>query len=708
MLNPCERMIDRIIALFNGELDAVQAAEVRKHINECSGCKSYLEKLENDDRMLSEFAMFSEEAILRVEQNVCAAIENIEMNDEITRWNMWAKITQSRNVAMRYAAAAAIIVVAGLMIMFALIDKAGRVDRYVAERTVKDISEQIESADSQQLKYELEQTLEFAKAGDVDGLIGILKTGSMPAKLLAAQVLADMGAVEAIEPLTELSDQSDDPDNAFQQAIDEILEKQVDDQQSGDAVINQTDIEDANSSVKVEKPVYMSGYIYDAQTGEGVDDATVNIYGPVQRNAFTDANGFYAFRGQAKDGIYNVRIFSTGYINSFTQDTINSIEIVSGEILNKDFQLYKGCMIDLEVVDDVGEAVAGAKVAVYKDFGENAVQQSGISATDANGFVLLGAYEPTDEKYSILITHPNFAPSVYSVSVNDVNVIEYARAEMQPGFNVKGYAYYNDGKPAANVMISAQPENYPAELMLNVVAVDSNGFFELNSIVRGKYSIRALNNVNNQLIEIADINLPVPEDLLEVLLPINSPETYQSIEGTLNYDTDMRSIGTSPGIISISAMSQSGKSYNVGVKAGEQKFSLKELEKGVYTLLIRGGNIETVIIENVASDTNDLVIDLNVVFTPIVSGRVFDAETRQAITNFKARIVDTKPENNIVISAKKDWFQFENTDGVFQLEAWIDEQYGIEVIAKGYQPFVMTGLQPGKDLDLQIELVAEK
>jgi hypothetical protein len=457
------------------------------------------------------------------------------------------------------------------------------------------------------VKAQLQQVLDFAMAGNRAGLIDMLKNGSMPAKLLAAKILAGLGEIAAIEPLMELSAQQADANNPFNDAIEQIKALQAaQDQNNVSKDSNETKSVDANL------PVFLGGHITDAKTGQAINDATVRILGPVQMLAFTDANGLYTFRGNIADGLYKIEIDSVGYVGSYVQAEEKATTLSVNAPIIRDFKLERGCMLDMDIVDVNNHAVAGAIVAVYENFGNENLQIGGSNTSDANGTILVGAMRPSDKPYDILIEHIGYAPAIYTVDLNNVDIIEYAKIVLDKGVKVAGYVYYEDNKSAAGVRLNAQPQGYPADHLVNVVTVDANGYFEFKNIQAGKYTLNALMPQDGRAIKIGDVNLPdINGQLLNITVPAKSPESLDTISGKIIFDGEYHYANPEQGMIVVDAVSQTGKSYSTTIEAGKDEFKLPLLEPGVYSVMFRGMNIQTKLLENITSPTN-LEVRLNV------------------------------------------------------------------------------------------------
>ena len=55
MENSCQKNEEQILELIAGTLPAEQATQLNAHIESCPNCKSYLQALQADDKLLGEF-----------------------------------------------------------------------------------------------------------------------------------------------------------------------------------------------------------------------------------------------------------------------------------------------------------------------------------------------------------------------------------------------------------------------------------------------------------------------------------------------------------------------------------------------------------------------------------------------------------------------------------------------------------------------------
>ncbi|GAG11496.1 unnamed protein product, partial [marine sediment metagenome] len=77
MENTCENIQEQIPELITGALPAEKTDELQQHISQCPACSEYLEALQADDKLLSEFAEVMQPKITRLENNVIDVLDGV-------------------------------------------------------------------------------------------------------------------------------------------------------------------------------------------------------------------------------------------------------------------------------------------------------------------------------------------------------------------------------------------------------------------------------------------------------------------------------------------------------------------------------------------------------------------------------------------------------------------------------------------------------
>ena len=85
----------------------------------------------------------------------------------------------------------------------------------------------------------------------------------------------------------------------------------------------------------------------------------------------------------------------------------------------------------------------------------------------------------------------DYAPAGLELYPEDPGIIETVEVVLQKGQNVRGFACYQDGEPADDISIVPEPEWWCANRWIPSFEVEPNGFFTLEHVVPGIYSIQA-------------------------------------------------------------------------------------------------------------------------------------------------------------------------------------------------------------------------
>jgi hypothetical protein len=113
MKNDCEKIREQIPAFMASVLSAQEAQTVQSHIDSCAACRQYLEAMQHDDLLLTDFAKSMQPAVGRLEQAVKAAIETATIRRSPRYVEILAGIVASRTA--RFAAAAMLLISVGFL-----------------------------------------------------------------------------------------------------------------------------------------------------------------------------------------------------------------------------------------------------------------------------------------------------------------------------------------------------------------------------------------------------------------------------------------------------------------------------------------------------------------------------------------------------------------------------------------------------------------
>jgi hypothetical protein len=122
MEKTCEHIQELMPALLAQTLSAEKAPELRRHITQCPLCSRYLQGLQGDDKVLSDFAEAMQPQIARIENKVTGVLNCTPSRKPVGLASAWTTITKSRIAKL---AAAALIITA---VLVGIRQFAGRID----------------------------------------------------------------------------------------------------------------------------------------------------------------------------------------------------------------------------------------------------------------------------------------------------------------------------------------------------------------------------------------------------------------------------------------------------------------------------------------------------------------------------------------------------------------------------------------------------
>ncbi|MHC4692527.1 MAG: sigma-70 family RNA polymerase sigma factor [Planctomycetota bacterium] len=455
---------------------------------------------------------------------------------------------------------------------------------------------------------------------------------------------------------------------------------------------------DREEEYKFESIGVLSGLITDAETNEPVTGAkvyAVHVSGGRINESETDPNGFYCFKKIRRHGDYNIRIFQKEYVGVHYRDKVN-IHLEKERQAVKDFKLQRACMIEISVVNEEGEPLAGTYFinTLLADENKREIEDSmHPEKTDANGLILLGGFKPVDTPYLIVARHivrgkliqkngrkyystyRDYAPGRLEIILTDPNIIEFREIVLEKGISIAGYAEYLDGVPAEDLRISAHPEWWHSHSLPRDYAVDANGFFTLEHVLPGRYNLRAsipLSDDSSRGISLGDRELPLEEgQLLEIKIPEKSPQSLVSISGTINWVSENK-----PSHVYIDAVSPQGSRRFTSLARNskgelENNFVIERLEPGIYTLRFSGSNIEDTTVRNVRAPGEGLVVDISTKRQTKLRGKVVSKETGEPVTGFE-------------VGFGRDWIRFNHPEGEFELASVGTKCRSVYVRADGF------------------------
>ena len=470
-------------------------------------------------------------------------------------------------------------------------------------------------------------------------------------------------------------------------------------------ILAQPDLAENDEYEFVPKGV-LSGLITDIETAEPVTDAIVSIWVSRYYTVETDKNGFYSFDSIKSKGNYKIKITSTEYIGIYDYDKMPVINLVKNKQAIKHFQLERACMIEVLVVDEAGDPIKDVRLLATSlaDSRKGEIgKELHAQKTDDEGYILMGGFKPSETNYLITAMHEVekdyldkgdgirfvtmesvHAPGKLFVKLNDPEVIQYGEIVLKKGVKVRGYAEYADGIPAYGLKISATPDWWHCNTGTGNHPVEPNGFFTLENIVPGDFSIHAYfenkNGDGGTSYAVMQSKLPIDGDgLLTVKIPKKSPGSLVSISGTITFTGNRR-----PDHIDISAYSPNGSRGHVSLWKDMDSFTVGSLEPGLYRLSFSGSNIKRKVLKNVEAPDEGLEVELEYFEKPKIAGTVVDGLTGDAVITFRARARKTQALHGNNYVQANQWNDFDDTEGKYEIQTVGPGVYQVQIAAEGY------------------------
>ena len=541
-------------------------------------------------------------------------------------------------------------------------------------------------------------------ARDVDGLIEALNSDPMEYRILIAECLGEIADGRAIPALAQLASQwqGSPADNPFARAIREIENRT----QRPEPNVPMQSPELQSQAVPVGKPArILTGTITDAKTGEPVEGVDVQVTpsggGRVYR-ATTDSNGVYSFDRIDADDSYHILLNAPDHIAPAEWERPREIlQLQAGGQITKDYALERGCRVVIKATDEKGRPVKGVNVyAVYvsDDMGRGPKRPS---RSDANGVVVLGGLRP--DMYHIVAAHPNYALTGQKVALEEPKQVTSLAFDLKTGIDVPGIATCSDGLPAAGWTIEAKPSEWKSVYSWprnDPVAHD--GTFILKHVLAGPHRLAVSipeKDRGSRGVWSTDVNLPPEKGLLDLKIPMPSPQGRASISGRVRFSGDQAHDGGF-WINAIGVAVHSGveagpittvNSGSVWLGSGEQDFVIGDLVPGLYDLdiTIAGQRKE---FKNIKAPSEGIVLELTTAKAISRKGRVVDSQTGKPVTDFELRIV-----------GEQEYRQISDRGGVFQVRSRGPE-CRVQIKTQGYGDAISENLYRDVNEPVLIEL----
>lgn len=321
------------------------------------------------------------------------------------------------------------------------------------------------------------------------------------------------------------------------------------------AVLSVCILAGAGAQQPVKADYKIEGRLVDANSQQPIAHARVAVAPVTERNEFTTIvtgeDGLFSFTG-LKPGKYNLTAQARGYVvQSFNQHDQYSSSIVVGESLNSGgliFRLAKENSIDGTVIDEGGEPVRNAQIALYQTGtagGSQGTRVRSHAMTNDEGNYHIGHLQDGDYMVSV------FAQVWYARRPGVRRIYKSRSGSISQSF---GFTSGRNGAEAAGYTFTDEPEPpSPLDLAYPVTffpGVTDPGSASLIHLKRGEKYVA---DFNLQPVRALHLKLPGPD----------SPETQ------MNYRLEQKMIdGTAIPIPSQSQRLPSGEFEINGIAPG--------------------------------------------------------------------------------------------------------------------------------------------
>lgn len=224
----------------------------------------------------------------------------------------------------------------------------------------------------------------------------------------------------------------------------------------------------------------LRGKVVDKARGEPITEFKIRASG--QRNwlQVSDPNGHFDFEVLGTSS-RTVQVSAEGFALK-----------ISGEIQpdadeRTVIELGIGAAIEGTVVDETGTPIEGATISYrYRQSREESPDSRLITASDPNGYFMIEEI-PADEHWQwYVFEHPDYAKETRFIELEE-NLLTEAEIVLKRGGSVEGYAYDEQGRPAANTTLYFLDEtqfSYWKENRgrLGTAKTDEHGYYRIDHL----------------------------------------------------------------------------------------------------------------------------------------------------------------------------------------------------------------------------------
>ncbi|MFS0766942.1 carboxypeptidase regulatory-like domain-containing protein [Peribacillus phoenicis] len=431
--------------------------------------------------------------------------------------------------------------------------------------------------------------------------------------------------------------------------------------------LNPSDIAAVNFAL-LANPADLTGTVIDEETRQPIVGALVEVFdefGVSIAFGLTDQNGEYLIQGLPQ-GIFTVRASAPGYLSETA-----SADLGAGEnVLN--FELRRVPESSSVIAGTVTDSISGAPITGARiDLNNSRGELVGFTFTDSNGQYYFEGLEP--DTYNISASAEGYLEAQLTLTLeageSDLNAnISLIRASGLG--SIRGQVRNaKNNLPIAGARVEILNSQ---GVLVAAVSTDSSGFFEVQGLLPGRYTVRAsaslyITGSTEAVVkagETTNVTLLLTMDLA-------------SLSGTV---TDEKNGKPIPCAL-ISAFNQAVK-LNVFGKTDENgKYVITALVPGTYSVRVSAKGYLTETVTVTLEPGENLVLDFQLkplnISKGVIIGKVYDNSTKKPIKGAKVEL--------LTCNGKRITSQKTNQKGIYHYKNLPQGKYILIVRSKGYQ-----------------------